>query len=98
MSLPLSIRPKAEAELAEAFDWYEARVPGLGSNFLLSVDAVLSAIARNPRQYPVVHKDTRRALTRRFPYQVLFAAEESRIVILAVFHVSRNPKAWQDRT
>jgi len=41
MSRRLIIRPEAETEMAEAFDWYEGRVPGLGSDFLLSVDAVI---------------------------------------------------------
>ncbi len=31
------IHPEAEVEMTEAFDWYEARIPGLGSNFLLSL-------------------------------------------------------------
>ena len=30
MNLELIIRPEAEADIAEAFDWYEKRVPGLG--------------------------------------------------------------------
>ena len=70
MTLELIVRPEVEAEMAEAFDWCEARVPGLGSEFLLNVDATMNAILRNPRQYPMAHKNLRRALTRRFPYQV----------------------------
>ena len=30
MSRRLIIRPEAEGEIADAFDWYESRVPGLG--------------------------------------------------------------------
>lgn len=48
MSRVAVIRPQAEAELTEAFDWYEDRLPGLGAEFLLSVAAVLHAVARNP--------------------------------------------------
>jgi len=92
------IRPEAEVELAEAFDWYEQQVPGLGSEFLLSVDASFNAILRNPHQYPVVHKAVRRALTRRFPYEVLFVSEDEYIVVLSVFHAKRNPKHWQERS
>jgi toxin ParE1/3/4 len=91
------IRPEAEAEMTEAYDWYEDRVPGLGSGFLLSVDAILHAIARTPQRYPVVHKGIRRALTRRFPFEVFFLDGESRVVVLAVFHVKRNPENWQER-
>ncbi len=93
--MELIIRPEAEMEMAEAFAWYEARVPGLGSEFLLTVDAIMNAILRNPQQYPVVHKNLRRAITRRFPYQVIFIVEEKQIVVIAVFHAKRNPDSWQ---
>ena len=66
MKYELVIRPEAEAELKNAFDWYE-QLPGLGSHFILSVDAVINSILRNPQQYPVVYRNVRRALTRRFP-------------------------------
>ncbi len=97
MSHRLIIRPEAEAEMAEAFDWYEDRVPGLGSDFLLSVDAVIRAVLGNPEQYPQVHRNVRIALVRRFPYEVFFVADDTRIVILSVFHAKRNPKRWQER-
>ncbi len=91
------VRPEAEAEMIDAFDWYEDQVPGLGSDFLLCLDAVFSTIARLPQQYPRVHKVVRRALTRRFPYEVFFVEDGNRIVILSVFHATRNPKRWQER-
>jgi len=97
MSRRLIVRPEAEAEMAEAFDWYEDRVPGLGSEFLLCVDAVFSNILRSPPQYPRVHKIVRRALTRRFPYEVFFVDDDERVVVLSVFHAKRNPKRWQER-
>ena len=40
MKRSLFILPEAENEMAEAFDWYEARVHGLGSDFLLCLDTV----------------------------------------------------------
>lgn len=97
MSRRLIVRPEAEAELADAFGWYEEQVPGLGSEFLLCVDAVMQAALRNPRQWPCVHGPVRRALTRRFPYQILFVEDDELVVVLAVFHGSRNPRRWQDR-
>lgn len=97
MTPEVIIRPEAEAEIADAHDWYEARVPGLGADFFLAVDAILHSIARTPKQYPVVHRNIRRALTKRFPYEVFFLDEDQRIVVLAVFHASRNPKSWTSR-
>ena len=97
MPRELIIRPEAEAELGEAFEWHESRVQGLGSEFLLAIDATLAGILRNPHQHPLVHKTVRRALLRRFPYKIFFVLGEHRIVILAVFHAKRNPKRWTDR-
>lgn len=98
VSLRLVVRPEAETEMTNAFDWYEDRLPGLGAEFLLCVDAVFSAILRKPQQYPRVHKTARRALTRRFPFEVMFVEDEERVVVLSVFHAKRHPKAWRART
>jgi toxin ParE1/3/4 len=97
MTRDIVIRPEAEADLAEAFAWYENRCPGLGSEFLLCVDAALNAMQRNPEMHATLHKDVRRALVRRFPFGVFDVVEESRIVVLAVFHAKRDPRGWQDR-
>jgi len=97
MSRRLIVRPEAEAEMTDAFDWYEDRVPGLGSEFLLCVDAVFSAIQRTPQHYPRVHKTARRALSRRFPYEIIFVEDNERVVVLSVFHAKRNPKLWLER-
>ena len=67
MRQELILRPEAEAELTEAFEWYEARVPGLGLEFIRSVDSLLNSISRNPLSYPIIYKTIRRALTRKFP-------------------------------
>jgi hypothetical protein len=68
MMRDLIIRPEAEAEVAEAFDWYEQRATGLGSEFLVAVNAVLESIIQDPQRFAIVRKTVRRALTRRFPY------------------------------
>ena len=97
MSFEIIIRSEAEVEMMDAFDWYEKRAKGLGSEFLLAVDAAFQSILRNPRQYPIIHKAVRRALLRRFPHEIFFIPEENRVVVIAVFHAKRNPKLWQRR-
>jgi toxin ParE1/3/4 len=89
MTYRLIIRPEAETELAQAADWYERRVPGLGVDFLGAVDTAINSILSNPLQYPAIYKNVRRALMRRFPYQVLFLIEGDAIVAIAVFHGAR---------
>jgi plasmid stabilization system protein ParE len=67
MTGELIIRPEAEADIAQAFGWYEAQVPALGSQFLLILDAAFNSILGNHLTYPQVYKTVRRALIRRFP-------------------------------
>ena len=96
MKKQIIIRPEAEADIQDAFLWYEQQRNGLGNDFLLCVEEALSIIRRNPEMYPRVHKNVYRSLIRRFPYGVFYIIEEDRIVILAVFHAKRNPKQWKD--
>ena len=97
MKLPLIVRPEAERDLAEAHDWYESQVTGLGSEFLLAIDAALSSIQRMPELYHVVYKNLRRALIRRFPYGIFYLLEEAKIVVIAVMHARRDPETWRSR-
>ena len=94
---PVTISPEAEADLTEAYRWYEEQVEGLGSEFLLCVDACIRSIARNPKIHQKVHKNIRRALVRRFPYGIFFIEEADHIRVLAVFHARRDPAIWQNR-
>ena len=97
MTLRLVFRAEAEADVADAYAWYEEQSRGLGSHFLLCVEATLSQIKRHPAASPIVHRQIRRALLRRFPYGVFFLLEDTRIVVLAVFHAKRRPTLWKKR-
>ncbi len=39
----------------------------------------------------------RRALVRRFPYQILYEIEIEEIIIYAIYHSARDPEAWKRR-
>jgi toxin ParE1/3/4 len=94
----LSIRKEAEADIAEAYQYYEDCRPNLGSTFMLCIDEALSIIERNPRQYRVVGKEIRRALVKRFTYGIFYTLNGNEIVILATAHGRRNPTHWQSRS
>lgn len=97
MSLPIVFRRQARYEFDDAVVWYEERKSGLGIAFLVAVQRVLDQISANLFRYAIVLDDVREGLVRRFPYAVYFRVEDLRIVILAVFHASRDPEAWKSR-
>jgi len=77
----------ARAELIDAQHWYEGEAPGLGRRFRAAVDAVTERMSADPRQFPVLYKNVRRALLRRFPYSLLFVIEDDNsFLVIACFH------------
>jgi plasmid stabilization system protein ParE len=89
---------RARAELIDAQDWYQNDAQGLGRRFRASVDAVIERISANPRQFPVVYKNIRRVLLRRFPYALMFViGADQTVAVIACFHGGRDPAHWQKR-
>jgi plasmid stabilization system protein ParE len=89
--------PEADTDVAESYDWYERREPGLGEDFLRCVEACVLGIQRHPRLYPVVVDEFRRALLRRFPFEVFYEPGDDHITIYSVFHCSQDPQKWRSR-
>ena len=97
MSLPVTFHRAASAEFIEASAWYESKRLGLALEFLNEIDRCVSLASVQPLQFAAVHNDIRRVVAKRFPYSVCFRMEQHRIVILAVFHSSRDPAIWRGR-
>ena len=95
--MSLFVRPAAGADIEEAFVWYEGQRPGLGDDSLDAIRTVFEVLEESPRRYRVVHRDTRRANLRRFPYGVFYRMIRSEVVVLAIIHLHRDPAHWRNR-
>ena len=93
----LRLTPEAELDLDDAYSWYHAKRPGFAADFLAAVQACMASIRRHPEAYQLVDPTMRRALLRRFPYAVFYEVQAVDIVVYAVFHCARNPRAWRRR-
>ena len=94
MKYELGFRKEAFEDLQESYEWYNNRKEGLGSDFLKEVEDTLKLIQSNPFLYSAIHKDIRRALVKKFPYSIFYLVEANKIIVLAVFHMSRKPIDW----
>jgi plasmid stabilization system protein ParE len=94
----LLVRPAAAADIEEAYRWYERQQEGLGDEFLTAVDATMNDILAHPRIYPVIYRDLRRALLRRFPYAIFYRLYGETAVAVACMHGRRDPTHWKGRT
>ena len=90
-------RPAAAADVESARGWYEREREGLGDEFLDEVRTTVQSVLAMPEAYPVMKRQTRRALVRRFPYGLFYRIVADTIVFVACFHTSRNPESWKRR-
>jgi plasmid stabilization system protein ParE len=61
------------------------------------LDRLIDLIAASPARFQVFDADLRRAIFRRFPFYVVFRADDVNVVVLAVAHGKRRPRFWRDR-
>lgn len=91
------VRRLAQAEIAEAFEWYRERSVTAAGDFLAEVDRAMAAIAADPERFPLVHGRLRRMLLQRFPYGVYFKVYAPSISVVGVIHGHRHPDVWLKR-
>lgn len=62
-------------------------------------DRTLSLVARLPDSFPLIHRDVRRGLLRRFPYALYYRRQdEGSIEVLACLHTRRSPHILRSRS
>ena len=98
MKLPIVISRPARREFDGAADWYELERSGLGERFIRAVNARLEQIGNDPLRYAIEFQDIRCANISGFPYYVIYyRVEDDKVVIVSIFHSSRDPAEWQSR-
>ena len=91
------LTPEADFDAQHAIQWYDERDHELGDDFLQKVNECITSVEKNPEKYPIVHRKIRRALIKRFPYEILFEIENDEIIIYAIYHCARDPEVWKRR-
>lgn len=95
--MKLTILSCAESELVEAVEYYNLQCPGLGYEFAVEVQRVLDRIRQYPTAWPVFSERSRRCFLNRFPYGILYQIRDHEILIAAIMHLKRSPRAWNQR-
>ena len=83
----------AEAELDDAFEYYESVQSGLGFRFLTEVELSNSRIQQFPLSYEKIGKYSRRCLVQKFPYGIIYQyMEQKRNLSCGCFPFTSNPR------
>ena len=77
---PVVIQAEAEADINDAYQWYESQRKGLGESFLLCIEEALSRVSRTPLIYAIVYNNIRRVLIHRS--HLVFSISKARNTLL----------------
>jgi plasmid stabilization system protein ParE len=91
--------PKAKEEFVEAINYYEECSPGLGLEFSKEIHSTIQRIINFPNAWLKFSENTRRCLTKRFPFGVIyqFSEDKNEVIILAIMQLNRTPDYWKNR-
>ena len=97
--LELELTTAAEVDFDDAIDWYRKNAGNvIVHRFIEAVQTALLKIQTDPKTYQIVlGEDVRRLQPAKFPYIIHYRIQERRILILSIFHTSRDPIVWQGR-
>lgn len=93
-----SFHPAAKNELTEAIDYYEDCQLGLGLEFAKEIYSTIQRIIQYPKAWSSLSRNTRRCLTNRFPYGIIYQILDKEILIIAVMQLNKKPSYWKKRT
>lgn len=96
--MQIKLHEKAEEDLREALNYYFEIDAKLEKKFINYLEETFSKILKFPNLYQYETKTAQKALMDTFPYIVIYEKYEEIIMILAIFHTSRNPINLKDRT
>jgi len=97
MILPAAILHEAEVELWDAVAYYEDKAHGLGLDFEAEIERAIKTIQQSPERWPLRDDGTRRLLTDRFPFVIVYMQLDDFIWIIAFAHCKRKPGYWKSR-
>jgi hypothetical protein len=94
MSYSVVFLEKAISEMNDSYQWYELQQQGLGEKFLIEIEEYKNIIRKHPELYKINYKKFREIWMKIFPFLIVYYISKTNqeIVIISVFHSSRNPK------
>jgi toxin ParE1/3/4 len=94
---PAVFHPEASREYLEAVAYYAEIQPDLGTRFDAEIQRLVREVNSDPQRFFRFRPPAQRALSRGFPYSIVYLEEHDRVWIVAVMHAKRHPDYWRSR-
>ena len=90
--------PEADAELTTAREWYSRQRENLDMEFMQCIDDALSRAVDNPYFFPIVYRNLRRAVIRRFPFAIFCEVGADGIQVIAILPLASRSRNMEVTT
>ncbi len=87
----------AETEFNEAIEYYNSCEENLGLNFAEEIYTTIKRIIAFPEAFAKLSPNTRRCLTNKFPFGIIYQIKLDYIYIIAISHLHKKPYYWRKR-
>lgn len=100
MKFKVEYNPDFFNDIEQAVDWYNGKQKGLGDRFFNNVKKQMAKLSTSALHFAIKYDDIRCMCIEKFPYMVHYRLNEQTqtVKVEALFHTSRNPKVWDERT
>jgi len=92
MIFSIEVKESANADIINAFLFYENKLPGLGTRFMDAWEDQLQELSHKPEIYQKKYKSFRQVLIKPFPYHIIYEIEAKKIVVYKVSYAGRHPR------
>ena len=95
MRYSISINELAEQDISEVFLDYEKKLPGLGNDFRLEIEAGVKFISKNAQAIQIRYGIVQIYFLKRFPFGIHFYQQGDNVEIVGVYAMKDNPEKWK---
>ncbi len=94
----IEISDEVENDFDKSYEYYSEENPKVADSFYKQINLSLENLKQHPVSFPVAYKNVRKFVVKKFPFVIYYQLIDSVIRVIAIFHTSRNPEIWNDRT
>lgn len=94
----IELSDEAEVDFDKSYEFYFEDSPKVADTFFKQINLGFENIKQTPISFPVTHKDVRKYVVKKFPFAIYYRIVDKTIKIIAIFHTSRHPEIWNERT
>ena len=91
------VSDEAIFDIAEASFWYGKKKKELAKKFQEEIKQSIEYLSKEPQTIQKKYKNVHIYFTKTFPFGIHYIMDKKTIKLIAVFHISINPKNWTDK-